>query len=312
MKGRLLARSEEIAYSCEELTSTPKMSSSKQQSEIQSNGETCTIRDDSNTKVPNAAADTESVRMALKRAREKLHGAMQKRERALKRMRPSDVVIAPITALSADLVIQNISETGPPEHVYFPFATRSVDLCHAQTQSQGPSSKIQNLPTQKDTSQALFERKLRLQRELQLLKEKLELCQQDSDSAFDPNDNPKKINQSQYNDDQGREKEDCGQTIIDLSHWKHFVSKQASLLDDTTKRLTETKQALIGCETEQQEAESQLQAIHQVLLDLEMREKAVITLLKGATCKLLRTRMDLQLQQQRQQVNVSNVTELDI
>ena len=288
------------------------MTRSKQQGEIQSTGETHHDPTDDSTKLPIPTADTESVRMALKRAREKLHGAMQKRERALKRMRPADVAIAPITALSANLIIQNISETGPPENVYFTFSSRTstVDLGQAQTQTQaqaqGATSKPHNPPAHKDTSQSLFERKLRLQHELLLLKEKLEICQQDNDSAFSPNDDPKQMNQSQTSDDQEREKGDGGQTIIDLSHWKHFVSKQANLLDDTTKRLTETKQALIDCESEQQEAESQLQTIHKELVDLENREQAVIKLLKGATFKLLRTRAELH------QANVSNVTELDI
>lgn len=244
--------------------------------------------------------------MALKRAREKLHGAMQKRERALKRMRPGEVAITPITALSANLVIQNVPETGPPESVYFPFAAHIGDL--GQAQVQGTTSKPHNLPVHKDTSQSLFERKLRLQHELQLLKEKLEICQQDDDSAFGSNDDHKQTtaNQSQMSDDQDRDKGDGGQTIIDLSHWKNFVSKQAKLLDDTTKRLTETKQALMDCESEQQETESQLQTIHQELIDLEKREKAVIKLLKGATFKLFRTRVELH------QANVSTVTELDI
>lgn len=233
---------------------------------------------------------SENVQIALKRAREKLEGAMQKRDRAMQELSPRNVTISTISALSANLVIENIAETGPQEKVFFP----TTVLGGALGPNQGGTCTAEE-PTsfeERSESLSLSERKLRLQLELQTLKEKLDQYQKENESCFTQGDRQSHIKHTLTKEVLEKKREEA-QTIMDLSHWKHFVSKQENMLDEASRRVAENRRALMECEVEQQETESQLQDTHKDLIDLEKREKAVMKMLKSATYNLLRSRMDL-------------------
>ena len=76
--------------------------------------------DSESPKISEAKKNPE-VQAALKRAREKLRGALTSRERALQRTSP---VQTPISGLCVSLIIRNISQTGPQSLVRF---TRRVE-----------------------------------------------------------------------------------------------------------------------------------------------------------------------------------------
>ncbi len=221
------------------------------------------------------ATTSENVQVALKRAREKLQGAMQKRDRAMQRLSPLNVAVTPISALSANLVIENIAETGPQDKVFFPSVQTTLESSACG-----------------DISHSLSERKLHLQQELQTLKEKLDKYQKENESCFTEEKHKIQIKHSLTKEELEKKKEEA-QTIMDLSHWKHFVSKQENMLEEASRRVAENQHAIMESEAEQEETENELQTTQEELTDLENREKAVSRLLKSTTCRLLRTRKDL-------------------
>lgn len=234
---------------------------------------------------------SEDVQMALKRAREKLRGAMEKRDQAMQRLSPVSDNIAPISALSADLVIQNVAATGAEGKVFFPTTMLCADL--------GRSGLEQvKTPTDSIASGSLAARKLRLQKELQMLKEKLEKHQKDDDNDS-ASENIYNVAKQAYTKEELEKKKEEARMVMDISHWKLFISKQERMMEEATKGVIENRLALSACEKEQQQTNTQLEKTNQDLGGVENSEKAVLCLISSSTCKLLKTRKELHREKQK-------------
>jgi hypothetical protein len=234
------------------------------------------------TKPPKSSED---VQMALKRAREKLQGAMQRRDRAMQRLSPVNESITPISALSADLAIADVAATGSEEKVFFPTTEMSADFGRSDLEQSGRAADDK-------VSSSLAARKLRLQRELQTLKAKLEKHQkyEENPSAQENHGNIAKL---PYTKEELEKKKEEAQTVMDISHWKLFVSKQERMTEEASSRVLENRRALSVCEEEQQQTTAQLEKTKNELRDLENSEQAVPSLISSITCKLLQTRKEL-------------------
>jgi small-conductance mechanosensitive channel len=91
-----------------------------------------------------------------------------------------------------------------------------------------------------------------------------------------------------------RRKEEA-QAFMDLSYWKHFVSKQEHILSDVNAQVLENLKGSEECTREVEDTKKALFEIDKEIVDLETREKAVADMVGKAMTQLLSTREELHL-----------------
>jgi hypothetical protein len=205
---------------------------------------------------------------ALARARLTLRGALKNREKALNLM--NNQVMPPISALEVDLVIQNIAKSGPEDLVYFP-AECGLNLarkCLPHVSEQPPDDP---------QSQVLHARKSQLQQDLDALKQRLALRQKKKQ--------PDKVSKEEL---ERRRVE--AQAFMDVSYWKHFVSKQQHLLSEVTEQIKENQKVLDQCTAELKDTNQSLESTTTRSADLELRRKAVTAMADEKTYQLVELR----------------------
>ena len=201
----------------------------------------------------------------LARARLTLRGALKNREKALNRM--NNQVIPPISAFQVDLVIQNIGKTGPEDMVYYP-AENGLDLarkCLPHVPEQPPDDP---------QSQVLHARKSQLQLDLDALKQRLALRQKKKQ--------PEKVSKEEL-----ERRRVQAQAFMDVSYWKHFVSKQQHLLAEVTEQIEENQKVLDQCTAELKDTNQSLDLTTTGSADLELRRKAVTAMAEEKTYQLI-------------------------
>jgi hypothetical protein len=253
-----------------------------------------------------ASEAPEDVQVALKRAREKLRGALQGRERAMQRFSP--VHQTPISGLSSDLTIKNISQTGPEDMVCFPSTNLGLDLGRAELE------ELIGDDFTTDDSGSLAARKLQLQRELLALKERLEEKQKaswrdskgggDKDDDND-NDTSMEVTRTQamkqlLTKEELEKRKEEARAVVDISYWKHFVSKQEHILSEVDEQVDENRKALEKCSREVDDTAKDIQKADDDIHDLETRERAVADMASNVMKKLLSTRKELHSEKEKQ------------
>lgn len=226
------------------------------------------------------------VQSALLRAREKLQGALQKRARA--RQNSSSLHYS-ISALSAPLIIECVNNTGSRESVFFPTKCLPADLGRLELEKE---------LAERCNPQLLAARKMQLQQELLVLKGRLERQQQDPMRCEIEGDGTHSSDVSVTSKQALSKKElemrkEKVQTIMDISHWKHFVYKQENMLTEASDRVAENRNALEECNKEQIDTIANLTITKEEISDLEAREQAVANMIEEATSNLLLTRKNL-------------------
>jgi len=83
------------------------------------------------------------------------------------------------------------------------------------------------------------------------------------------------------------------QNYMDISYWKHFVSKQEHILEQVTEQIAENDRAQEECQKERHEANKQLHQAQQEVLTLEMRKKVVEQGIATSMTELLQARQAL-------------------
>ena len=163
------------------------------------------------------------------RTRHNLRGVQKNREKLHRRM--ANQLPPPISALYADLVIKRISGSGSEETVRYPRDT-GLDLARKY---------LFHLPEQPadEESQELASRKFQIEQSLETLKQRLAQKQQES----------KLVEKPLTKEDLELKRREA-QAFMDVSYWKHFVSKQEHLLVEVTEQLDENKKALENCKIE--------------------------------------------------------------
>jgi hypothetical protein len=231
---------------------------------------------------------------ALERAKAKLRGAMQERAIANNRNLP------PISGLSTSLIIANISETGPEDMVHFPSRSMDMDLGEKKL-----GELLRANGSVDGASGSLAARKSQLQKELLLLKEKLESKQslkstkaQETDASSDEKsdcDSKQVLTKQELERRRGE-----AQAQMDFSYWKHFVSKQEHILSSVTSHLQENSYSLKKCDSDLEKTEESIKTMNSEILDLEAREKIVANLISEASCSLLKKRNEQHSLQENQ------------
>lgn len=224
---------------------------------------------------------SEDVQVALRRAREKLRGAVQKRELAKQRLSPVHGSVHPISALSANLSLSRISASGPHEKVLFPVSALPVDLGRSSLQSD------------MGVSNSLAEKKLRLQKELLALKERLEQHPGQHHERNLNADPSQRTSKQHFSKEELEKRKEEAQSVVDMSHWRHFISKQEHMLEEANTRVVESRRALLACENESQQIDEQLRANEGEMNGLENRERVLAELLTSASRRILQMRHTL-------------------
>ncbi len=314
-------------------------------------------------------SSTKEAQEALDRARSKLQGALQNRERALQlqqqqqQQQPSAATstitrnrkrrqsyflaqkppryngLPPISALSpsCSLTISNIEKTGPPEMVYHyedtvksPFSTMgllgsrvaleealggkmAIAALHkghyqeyiAKRNRYHKNVANQNVgKTNNDTGankkqKTLLQRKIQLQNELLALKEKLEKSSQEQKQKGNPPKLPTS-NATQASKakpiptKEGLERRKAeAQTIMDISYWKHFVSKQEHLLEQVTTKLKDSESTHQTYKETRHATNKAIAQVQENLQLIEQRQSVVEDGMLSATENLLQARQAL-------------------
>lgn len=227
----------------------------------------------------------EEVQSALQKARERLRGAREKRDQAMQRLAPENLV-TPISALSANLVINNIAQTGTEDQIYFPTATMGLDLGRNELELE--QRQIQH-------AESLVARKRELQKELHALEQRLELQQKqvvNDDAEGSP---MKKVppNGQVLSRQALEKKKEEAQTFMDCTYWKHFVSKQEDMLVEAQHRVLENKMAIEDCEAEHIQTTNQIEVLRQHITEMEHRQFAVLEMISKSTSQILFARQEL-------------------
>ncbi len=277
-------------------------------------------------KTPNSKREAQQ---ALDRARSRLQGALQNRERALQQQqnRKKHSRCATISALdpSFTLKISNILQSGPPEMVYHyedslesPASTmgllgsrialeaalggkEAVEALHKGSYNAETNYKdINNSESQKQTA-SLLQRKIQLQNELLALKEKLEMKSSlqeqkqkennEKDSTLNPVKDGKTKNAATKEGLERRKAE--AQTIMDISYWKHFVSKQEVLLEQVTTKLKTTDKSYKECLQTRHATNKAIARVQQNLEFLQQRQTVVEEGMLSSTQTLLQARQQV-------------------
>jgi hypothetical protein len=89
------------------------------------------------------------------------------------------------------------------------------------------------------------------------------------------------------------------QNFMDISYWKHFVSKQEHLLSQVTHQVEEKTNAMEDCRLEATSIEEELDAVEEELVGYQARQEAVEDGIGRSMRQLLEVRQALYNEQQR-------------
>eukprot|EP00980_Cylindrotheca_fusiformis_P010251 scaffold2277_cov137-Cylindrotheca_fusiformis.AAC.6 len=223
-------------------------------------------------------AGSNEAQLALQNARAKLQDALKNRNKALQkqqnqqRRRPPS--LPPITALSASMIIRDISLSGPEEKVYFPGNNREAGW-------KGLLQEYKELIRTKEEQNraSLTARKIQLEKDLTLLGEQLEVSSSSSNT-----------NVTTMTKEELQRKLEEAQAHKDISYWRHFVSKQEHILAGVRSRMQENADSLEQCEHDMQINMEQSQHAKDNIATLESRQVALGKLISSSTEKLLEMR----------------------
>ncbi|KAL3923465.1 MAG: hypothetical protein SGILL_001645 [Bacillariaceae sp.] len=268
----------------------------------------------SNASVASRSSKAQEAFDKLQAARSKLRGAMKNRERV---MRTSALSLPPVSALSSSLIIRNISTSGPKEKVYIsPGSTSSIPgmdraAAEALLGKEMMDSKLCTTSTIDDGDpSSLATRKRQLQQELMALQEKLEKSQRaavtntenDTSSSNSAPTSPKRSPVVVTKEELEKRKAEA-QNNVDVSYWKHFVSKQEHMLEQVTDRITENESALDECQKQGHETNKNLLQSQNKIDELESRKKIVEQGISSSMTALLQARQALYHARQTQTAN---------
>jgi hypothetical protein len=240
-----------------------------------------------------------SLTTAVPRARARLVGASTNREKALQ-VKDSQT-LPPISALIEDLVITNISQTGTEEMVRIP-AGLIDDMGMSDVVAEHNNDHIE---AQVQESEVLAARKNKLQQDLGALKLRLERKQKAAmgrkrsqvDGDLPVGDiNPKKKVKSVASKEELERRKVEAQGFVDVSYWKHFVSKQKHLLVEVTNQVKDNAKARAKCDKEFAKISLAIVENASQVEVLEMRQGIVSDMLMDSVTKLLDTRNRLYTQ----------------
>ena len=96
-----------------------------------------------------------------------------------------------------------------------------------------------------------------------------------------------------------RRRKDEAQAMMDLSYWKHFVSKQEVIMSDVDKQVDDTRKAVESCTREMEEASTHLDETELLIRDIELRQQTITDMITKATSALLETRQKVHLEKLR-------------
>jgi len=83
------------------------------------------------------------------------------------------------------------------------------------------------------------------------------------------------------------------QNVMDISYWKHFVSKQEYILHGIKKQVTDSTSSLEECLRERHATNIQLNHIQKTITSLESRQDIIEDEIIKSTTKLLTARQQL-------------------
>ena len=162
------------------------------------------------------------------------------------------------------------------------------------------------------TTTSLAHRRIQLQKELMALKEKLEKNQQkvaaaassNNNNNNDNNDNNNTSNQEQQiqvpipipiiltKQELERRKVEA-KNDMDISYWKHFVSKQEHMLQNVTKQVLENESSLEQCLKERHSTNIQLNSIQSNINTYGAKQDVIEDGIIKTTMQLLNVRQQL-------------------
>ncbi|KAG7342943.1 hypothetical protein IV203_020888 [Nitzschia inconspicua] len=267
----------------------------------------------------------QEAREKLEAARSKLRGALKDRERALRQSTfTKKIPLPPVSALSSPLFISNIATSGHKDKVYRTESSRD-DTGRARLEEFLGKDTIRALhshkmlPIENGDETSLAARKLRLQQELVALKMKLEKSQNKALLSMDPDRNGEMDTEASEEDEDAKEfaKEDQGTEIVaskraegltkealerrkaeaqatmDISYWKHFVSKQEGILEKVMKQGSENDEALEKCQMERHEVNKKLLQTQEEIDHIDSRKRIVEDGISATMAALLNARQAL-------------------
>jgi hypothetical protein len=232
---------------------------------------------------PNTNTKRDKVREALDRARSKLQGVQERalllQQQQQKKKKKNRSPLTPISALSTELVIRGISSTGPPELVHHPFGsddrktleialggTEAVRALHKGDTNGDDVSSSSSLST---STSLPFKRK--------------------PNELPAPNTDSKKQKAAAIpTKEELLDRKTKAQIVVDISYWKHFLSKQKALL---SKINNHTKWE--DCVKERHSTNVELSNLQQELTLLDWSHEVVERGTENALKELLAARQEL-------------------
>jgi hypothetical protein len=274
-----------------------------------STGNSANAETRSNVSATSRSSKAKEALDKLKAARSKLKGALKNRERAMRTSasRDNGSRLEPLSALSSSLIIRNISSTGPKDKVYFQDSSsrkaverflgkEMIEALHANVPPNFEEVYLSNdeleSPAERsiDDPVSLASRKRQLQQELMALKEKLEKSQQKADANDAPPPKGAPVNLTK---EELEKRKTEAQNMMDISYWKHFVSKQEHLLEQVTEKIAENEKALQECQKESHETNKNLFETQNEVDALEIRKQIVEHGIASSMTALLQARQAL-------------------
>ncbi|KAG7372041.1 hypothetical protein IV203_018184 [Nitzschia inconspicua] len=267
----------------------------------------------------------QEAREKLEAARSKLRGALKDRERALRQSKfTKKMSLPPVSALSSPLFISNIATSGHKDKVYRTESSRD-DTGRARLEEFLGKDTIRALhshkmlPIENGDETSLAARKLRLQQELLALKMKLEKSQNKAMLSMDTDRNGVMDTEASEENEDAKQlaKEDqCAENVIskraegftkealerrkaeaqatmDISYWKHFVSKQEGILEKVIKQGSENDEALEKCQKERHEVNKKLLQTQEEIDQIDTRKRIVEDGISATMAALLTARQAL-------------------
>ena len=242
---------------------------------------------------------------ALAQAKAKLRAAQERASL------PSGI-LHPISGLSTSLILTKIADNGPENMVYFPSKELDIDFrlkeLNRLIQNNDSRGSDDDDEVDESTSSAaaggnsLAHRRSLLQQELLLLKEKLESKQRAASNDSEDDERAEKEQPVMTKEELQRRREEAQQQM-DLSYWRHFVSKQEHILSNVTSQLQDNSSALKQCDLDLETTEKSIENVGNEIEELETREKVVASLVSEAASSLLAKRTELYSVREKQQVS---------
>ncbi|KAL3944732.1 MAG: hypothetical protein SGBAC_001203 [Bacillariaceae sp.] len=183
--------------------------------------------------------------------------------------------LAPISAFSTKLIIENIHESGPENMVFFPNFELDHDLQLTRYKAI--------LNGDEEGTESLSARKMQIEQDLAVLKERLE-------SSL-----PTVVAESLSREDLQRKLEEA-QANKDLSYWKLFVSKQEHILSNVEKQIQENATSLEQS-TEMESVERESREALKTIKVLKIREATLTQMAAKSSMKILQMRQRLHQEQ---------------